>query len=382
MNPIKLYLLHFRNINKLYDTFNDKKAELASRIPGCATINNKVFLDCLWCICVVLEPIVSLIFISCYLPFFIYKVIFRRKGKPVGNNMALCYAGLARQRIKIVKEVYEVVDYCLYPIFVNEGWLIEGKERHNILERVSIIEVFKSYFWAILCIIFATIKTHGKYLYRNYLSFEYILTDYYFKKIPQNCTLYFVNHLDRWAVLFNQSPQTNKVLLQHGIESPKADWPVKLTNVNKAFVLSESQKECLTRAVLGHETVLSVMPPTITLTEMPSSLKKNIVLVAYPNYMYYDKEEYIIKALSDENCRVFVKIHPGKNDSMKYLNLKKTVNPNIEIISTPTFPRADLVVSYYSTLGIEYEAYNIPVLYYDEHSLDEIVKEIKKKIIV
>ena len=380
MNPVKLYLLHFSNINKLFDTCQDKKAELASRVPGCAKIKNRFLLNCLWWIMVVIEPFMSLLLVTIYFFVFSYKIVTRGKTLEVGEHLGLCYSGLARQRIKAVGEVYDKVDYYLYPIFVDTSWLMKDKEPHNVLEKVSFWEVVKAYLWSWPCIIAATIKTHGKYLYRNHLSYEYLLTDYYFKRIPIDSTLYFVNHLDRWAVLFNIAPQTNKVLLQHGIETPTADWPVKLTNVNKAFVFSDNQKERIVKAVLGHDVDFTVMPHTITLTEMQSTLKKNIVIVAYPNYLRYEQEEFIIKSLSNLECRIFVKIHPGKNDFQKYEELRRTVNPYVEVISTPTFPKVGLVVSYYSTLGIEYEAYNLPVFYYEEMGMEEIVGRIKEYI--
>ena len=379
MNPVKLYLLHFSNINKLFDTGQDKKAELASRVPGCARLKNKFLLNCLWWIMIIIEPFMSLVLVTVYLFVFLFKVITREKNLDTGKHMGLCYSGLARQRIKAVDEIYNKVDYYLYPIFVDKRWLMEGKEQHNVLEKVSVWDVVKAYIWSWPCIIAANIKTHGNYLYRNYLCFEYLLTDYYFKRIPVNSTLYFVNHLDRWAVLFNLAPQSKKVLLQHGIETPTADWPVKLTEVSKAYIFSENQKERIKNAVLGHNVEFVVMPHTIKLTDMPMAREKNLVIVAFPNYLRYEQEEYIIKALANENWMIFVKIHPGKNDDQKYLELKKTVNPNIETICTPTFPRADMVVSYYSTLGIEYEAHNIPVLYYEENTLDDIISTIRRE---
>ena len=377
MNPVRLYLLHFSNINKLFDTCQDKKAELASRVPGCARIKNKFLLNCLWWVMVIIEPFMSLVLVTIYLFVFTYKIVSRGKTQEVGKHIGLCYSGLARQRIKAVGEVYDKVDYYVYPISVDKGWLMDGKEPHNVLDHVNFWEIVKAYLWSWPCIIAATIKTHGKYLYRNHLCYEYLLTDYYFKRVPVDSTLYFVNHLDRWAVLFNLAQQTNKVLLQHGIETPTADWPVKLTSVNRAYIFSENQKERIKKAVLGHEAEFVVMPHTITLTDMPSAMESNIVIVAFPNYLRYEQEEYIIKALSNENCRIYVKIHPGKNDSQRYLYLKASENPNVEVINTPTFPRVDVVVSYYSTLGIEYEAHNIPVLYYEEMSLDEIVEKTK-----
>lgn len=376
MNPIRLYLLHFANINKFYDTIVDKKAELASRLPGCGGIKSRSLLNCLWRVMVLIEPFLSLIIITVYFPYFIWKVIVRGKKKTVGKEIALCYAGLAKQRIMAIPEIEEKIDYYLYPIFVDEKWMVPNKEKHSILERVSILDVIKAYLWSVLAIISATIKTHGKYLYRNHLSYEYILTNYFIQKVPIESTLYFVNHLDRWAVLFNYAPQQNKILLQHGIESPKADWPVKLSSVNKVYVLAESQKPRMVKAVLGHETEFVVMPPTITLTTMANAKKKNVVVVAGENYMYWEQEEYIIRNLDYSDLMVYVKIHPGKNDYQKYINLQKTVNPNIEVIKIQTFPKVEAVVSHNSTLGLEYEAHNIPVFYYDDMLLEDIVKHI------
>ena len=376
MNPVKLYLLHFANINKFYDTIVDKKAELASRLPGCGSISNGFLLNCLWWLMVIVEPFLSLATITFYLPVFLFKTIAQGREKIIGSDIALCYAGLAKQRIKAIPEIEEKIDYYLYPIFVDKKWLEQNKEKHNIFEIVSLCDVFKAYLWSFLAIIAAMLKTHGKYLYRNHLSYEYILTNYYLQKVPKESTLYFVNHLDRWAVLFDYAPQQNKVLLQHGIESPKADWPVKLSSVNKVYVLAESQKTRMVKAVLGHEPEFVVMPPTITLTAMANAKCKNVVVVAGENYMYWKEEEYIIRHLDYSDLMVYVKIHPGKNDYQKYINLQKTVNPNIEIIKTQTFPKVEAVVSHNSTLGLEYEAHKIPVFYYDDMSLEDIVKRI------
>lgn len=376
MNPTSLYLLHFANVNKFYDTCVDKKEELASRIPGCATIKNRFLLNCLWYVMVFIEPILSLVLVTFYMPFFLFKVIFRKRKPFTYKHIGLGFAGLARQRIRAVTEVYDNVDYYLYPINVDEVWVMPDKERHNVLEIVSAWEVLKAYFWSLITIVVATFKTHGKYLYRNSLCYEYLLTNYYLRRIPEDCTLYFVNHLDRWAVLFNLAPQKEKVLLQHGIEGADADWPVKLTNVTKAYIFANSQKERMKNAVLGHEPVFVEMPPTISLTDMSSALQKNIVIVACDNYRFYDKEEYIIKRIIRKDIRIYIKIHPGKNDDQKYMEVKKSINDNIEIINTPTFPKVDAVISYKSTLGLEYEALNIPVFYYEDMSLDDIVKHI------
>lgn len=376
MNPVKLYLLHFANINKFYDTIVDKKAELASRIPGCGSVRSGFLLDCLWWSMVVVEPFLSLVIVTIYFPVFLFKIIARGQKKGAGSDVALCYAGLAKQRIKAIPEIEEKIDYYLYPIFVDKKWIVQNKDKHSILERISILDVIRAYLWSLLAIVAATIKTHGKYLYRNHLSYEYILTYYYLQQIPFDCTLYFVNHLDRWAILFDHAPQHYKVLLQHGIESPKADWPVKLSSVNKVYVLAESQKPRMVRAVLGHETEFVVMPPTITLTTMANAKSKNVVVVAGENYMYWEQEEYIIRNLDYSDLMVYVKIHPGKNDYQKYINLQKTVNPNIEVIKTQTFPKVEAVVSHNSTLGLEYEAHNIPVFYYDDMLLEDIVKHI------
>lgn len=380
MNPVRLYFLHFANINKLYDTYTeylDKKKELASRVPGCATLQNRVLLNILWWIVVVVEPFLSIFIATFYFPYFIYKVLTRKSVSKIGNHIGLCYAGLSVLRIKAVEEVNDMIDYYLYPIFVEDAWVMKDKPKHNVLEHVKLVDVVKAYFWSLLAIVFATLKTHGKYLYRNYLCYEYLLTYYFLKRLSNEKTLYFVNHLDRWAVLFNLAPQKNKVLLQHGIEAPWADWPVKLTNVTKAFIFSDSQRERMINAVLGHEPEIVIMPPTITLSNMPGAMSKNIVIIACENYRFFEEEKYVIRHLKNDKLKIFVKIHPGKNDFQKYVDLRNNENPNVEIINTPTFPNVNAVVSYYSTLGVEYEAHNIPVYYYKEMSLEDIVDKIK-----
>lgn len=375
MNPVKVYLLHFANINKFYDTCVDKKEELASRVPGCATIKNRFLLNVLWVVMCIMEPFLSIIIVTFLLPIYAFKSIITPKAQ-IGKHIALCYHGLTNRRIETT-EVKGLIDYHLYPIFVEKGWVNTESDKHNIFELVNVLDVILAFLWSLAAIIAATVRTHGCYLYRNYLCYEYILTYKFLSRVPEDRTLYFVNHLDRWAVLFNLAPQKNKVLLQHGIEVPVIDWPIKLTTVNTAYLFAESQIESMRIGVLGHNPEYKFMPPTISLTSMPSAKKVNILIIACDNYMFYTQEEAIIKKVVWDNMMIYVKIHPGKNDYQKYEDLKNTVNPNIEIINVPTFPKVDAVVSYYSTLGLEYEMHHVPGFYYDLNSIDEIVDKIK-----
>ena len=62
-------------------------------------------------------------------------------------------------------------------------------------------------------------------------------------------------------------------------------------------------------------------------------------------------------------------------------NIKKTSNETINMINDKSFyPKVDIAITYNSTLGLEYEASGISVVWLDKISLKQATEIIKLKL--
>ena len=201
---------------------------------------------------------------------------------------------------------------------------------------------------------------------------------YLLQNISPEITLCFCNQMDRYAILFDHAPQKNRILFQHGIEMPYADWPVKFERTDTIYVLSmEEAMNLLKAAFKVKPNHIYQLKPTIELTRMPDDDKFKILIVGFPGYLMFEKENAIVKAFAQDGYDVYLKPHPGKEDMSTYLNLEKDYG-NCKIILEKKFPDVDAVCSYRSTLAVEYQACGKFVMMYDDYSVEEMINKIKE----
>lgn len=377
-HPIKLYFDHYKNIIAYTNKKNNRDKELFySRIPNVLQLifNNKYFQSIFWKLAVIFEPVISLMVVTVLLiPFAILSIVIRKKK--ISGKLYLSYAILLKKRVEVAGLYSSSVDW-LYPLFIPASMeKVKDKTVHNVFEYINLLDVFKAYIYSVFTILFSIKALRFKYLFRNYVCFEYFLTAEFLRKLPREVEISFANQIDRWAILFDHAPQKSKVLFQHGIEMPEADWPVKLKNVNQLYALSKNEADLLMKATLEVKPIVNILPPTIQLTECEINTKDNVLIVGYPAYGLFDKESELISGADLNKVNLFLKIHPGAQDISKYKDLQKKYN--YTLITNNVFPNVDTVVSYRSTLAVEYEVYNKRVLLYNNYSTEEICNIINK----
>ena len=378
LHPIKWYFDHYKNIiaytnkkkNRNKDFFYSRMPNILQRV-----FNDKYAQYIFWKLAVIIEPIISCIVVTVLLiPFAILSIVIRKKK--ISDKLYLSYAILLKKRVEVAGLYSSSVDW-LYPLFIPTSMeKVTDKTIHNVFEYINLFDVLKSYIYSIITIIFSIRFLRFKYLFRNYVCFEYFLTAAFLRRLPNDIEISFANQIDRWAILFDHAPQKNKVLFQHGIEMPEADWPVKLRNINQLYALSKNEANLLIKATLSVKPIVNILPPTIKLTDCEMNGKSNVLIVGYPAYALFDKERALIVGIDLNKANLFLKIHPGAQDISKYQNLQKDFN--YTLITNDVFPNVDIVVSYRSTLAVEYEVYNKRVLFYNHYSIEEICNIINK----
>lgn len=374
MKVIKLYLKGLENLATYFDRITNKnKSVLFTRVPFLNHINSKIGQNIIWSLCVAIEPLVSFVIETVLLIPYISKSIYTKK-KNISDKLFIDNCPLLRKR-SISAGVYNESKDWVYSFLVSNNEKDSSKTIHSMFEYLNCFDVVLAYFNAVVAT-FASLKvTKFRYVMRNYSAFEYCLTYRYLRNIPRSTTICFCNQMDKWALLFDDAP-LNKILFQHGIESPTANWPNKLKNIDTVYVLSMEESEFLFRAAFSRRpNTIHVMSPTISLTSVNKS-KYTILVVGFPGYGMFDKEKKIVEAFSHAPYYVYLKPHPGKEDITQYRKLVNSYPESCELIMDQMFPDVDIVVSYRSTLAVEYQAHNKRVLLYNDYDIDEIINYI------
>lgn len=376
MHPISLYYLSFQNIAKYFSSIEDKnKSLIFNRVPILNKIHFPWLQSIVYKICIVVEPVVSLLIVTTLLMPYCLRALFVRK-QPLSNELYIDNCPLLRGRTVSAGKYEDSTDW-LYSLDVSKKDWDSNKRCHTIFEFVTVLDVIKAFFLSVSAILGAQTILKFKYVFRTYNSFEFFLMYYVLRNISPDITLCFCNQMDRYAILFDHAPQKSRILFQHGIEMPYADWPVKFERTDTVYVLSMEETENLFKAAFKVKpTHIYQLQPTIELTKMPDDDNFKILIVGFPGYLMYDKEKAIVKAFALEGYTVYMKPHPGKEDMTTYLNLEKEYG-NCKIILEKKFPDVDAVCSYRSTLAVEYQAHGKIVMMYDDYSLEEMIEKIK-----
>lgn len=378
MNPIKLYYLSFENIKKYFSSIEDKnKSLIFNRVPILSKIHAPWLQTVIYKLCIVLEPLVSLLIVTVLLIPYCFRALFTKRQQ-LSEELYIDNCPLLKGRT-IAAGKYETAKDWLYSFDVNKKDWDRTKRCHSIFEFVGVWDVIKAYCLSVVAILGAQFKLKFKFVFRTFNSFEFFLLYYVLRNISPDITLCFCNQMDRYAILFDHAPQKNRVLFQHGIEMPTADWPVKFERTDTVYVLSmEETKNLFKAAFKVKPTHIYQLKPTIGLSPVDVDGDYSILIVGFPGYLLFEKEHTLVKAFAQDGYKVYLKPHPGKEDMTTYLNLEKEYK-NCKIILEKKFPDVDAVCSYRSTLAVEYQAHGKFVMMYDDYSVEEMIEKIKEQ---
>lgn len=378
---IKIYLNTFPNIEKYYanngggnfveQLFLDKSSLLKK-------LSRLVSPKLLYGTYLFFEPIISVLIVTVLF----LKTLFVKKDNGSFEvikvrRLYLNYAHLLKDRCKSAG-IFEESEYWLKEPFTNVSTKgLENKTVVTVYDVLKNADFFQAYWLSIRAIFYVAKHNPSHYIRRSYTAFEFYLTYYAISKFPVETELVFANQIDRWAIVFDACPQTKKILVQHGIETKTAKWPVKLNTVTILYAFNEGLGHDVTRALLTHEPEYRYMKPTIELVDDKEDKNFKVLIVCHPAAMR-DREEFLISHLQEPNITVYAKTHYTTTDLTFYEDLAKRYN--YRLITTKLFPKVNTLISYRSTLVSEYEICGIPALMYaDYKTLDDIVTEVKRQ---
>lgn len=245
-----------------------------------------------------------------------------------------------------------------------------------------------------------SIYVHAKYhnnldwILQTYTAFRWFLVRRVVDRFAGKLVI--VDHFDRWAVLVDRSVKASRRLntsksfsiIQHGTVRGLFDdaesiakteaYPTLLFNVNELYVYNKDEENIFRKKILSPKTTNSVVVeyfnPPIILTDCSVSKKKRLLFVGHP--LCEEFQILVYKHLIVElDLEVFYKPHPKSTMSADVYEVGWTV-----IDDKLVFPLVDLLVSYPSTLVVEYSGVGVQACVHpinaDSNLLEKLVFQI------
>lgn len=268
------------------------------------------------------------------------------------------------------------VDYLYNKLNKNEEVTYLNINQNSKVNYISykkflkLSDYFLVYIFSLISIFYLLYKTD---ILQAYVAYDWFLVYISLKRLNQNTKkVYFANHYDRWAVMFDQLFENKKVILiQHGILPDDLQLDYKLKNINTIYYYDDKSKILFKKIFNLNSINFEKLILSLNLSNIKST-KKTILIIGQPHSI--DIEIDIIIELKNK-YEIYVKPHPLFSRE-KYKSIK-----DIKIIEDRNFyPRVDLALCYESTLGLEYEMSGIIVLWFKNMNTDSIIKNIEEKL--
>jgi hypothetical protein len=230
-------------------------------------------------------------------------------------------------------------------------------------------------------------QAKGFWVLESYTVYNWVLTGVLVDKFKGNFII--SEHYDRWAVLVDSCISNRKAqakclntitLIQHGIVQSlngnesvfNLNLPYKLKNIRYLYVYDQESLIFFENNVLmtlAKKTMdVCFFSPLIKLTNL-SCEKFSVLLVGHPVCLNFHIALCIY--LSKNGFNIYYKPHPATKCSLDKLRASEC----ILIVEKEAFPKVDYLISYPSTLTLEYEQHSISSyvhpLFIDESSYEE-----------
>ncbi len=253
-------------------------------------------------------------------------------------------------------------------LFIGACKNIKHKKNVNFYSYLCLGDIFWAFTKSVVLPFTTALKTNQKI--QLMVSFDWFLSFRIFETNKQIKEIWFGNHFDRWAVLVESLEAKVKILVQHGIENGLWSPPSKLSTISKAYLIDENQKQHFINKIIANDFTSEILISSLKLTAEFDESKYRVLIVGNSG-VHISDETQLIKNLQSKRIELILKPHPVLS-KQPYYELKKEFNYNL-IEKKTLFPIVDLVISYDSTLAVEYEQKSVDVIYYSQYSIAEII---------
>lgn len=249
----------------------------------------------------------------------------------------------------------------------------------HVLQFISTPQIFKCYFEAIIYVTRNISMINSLNLLQCYVAFDWFVKYHALKSIPfqENQNIYFSNHYDRWAVMFDLVLKKHRLhLIQHGVLPPDLHLPYKTSHLDFIYTIDkQSQLTFKSLYNLKSNIKFRLLNPTLKLSKTP--YEKSVLIIGQPQSALREIEIVKELAKNDDIDMIYIKPHPlYSSDIYKPLN-----SSLIQVIEDKSyFPDVTIALNYESTLGLEYRNSGIPVIDIKGQVKSDIISKVRKTL--
>ena len=374
---IKYYLYEYLNCynrDYIYSTNREYKQSIAKKTVDYIGLHVNIHLAYV-CLLFVskIQILLTIPIAICRFLIFTYFYIARKKRDYLAMDVVLDLIGTKQL---ITKTDIDLTNLLVVTSPLQSTDFKDAKNYCNIVDGVSMSDLVKS----LSCSIFLILLQYKKYgrrdlLFRNYTSFDFFVACCFFENLDESNNIIFKSTYDKWAYLF-ANLQNKKVFVQHGIIDDSF-FPKRIGCPDIAYSINDNQYNYCVNILFNNKPIykrLNLLKLT-TNDKLLKNGKKNVLIVG--NLMFEAKQNAIIELLSSraDVYNIYIKPHPlDKVNQYQILKEKKS----LVILDKEDFPKVDLVVSYKSTMVIEYEMNGVECLIYDTDRFECFVNNLEK----
>lgn len=306
--------------------------------------------------------------------FLILKIGVRTNQKSLDGNIIL---GLSPRIYDLEKRILIDVDFRIDFPWVNKLEMVNDEKSVDFLSLITYKDILIAFMMSL-----TKAKSSIKDSYDRtaklltYSAFEWFLVYNVLERELKTCKkLYFCNQYDRWIHLIdNIDIDGKRVLIQHGVVVP---FELKdIRNISEIYCFNKKQKEIFKNSIFVSckDINFNNIPLSINLSDKLND-RNGVLIIGQP--FSIDIEINIVKDLlnrnKDKDMDIYIKPHPRFGSSM-YNCVKDKVNLINDI---KFYPKVDLALAYESTLGLEYEASGVKVIWIKNKRINDVIKEVE-----
>ena len=273
------------------------------------------------------------------------------------------------------------VDFCIisspkYEMDKNKFTAI------NVVQFLKLGDIFKIILDSFVLVLMGLVRVDKKGILYLANGLEWLVAEFVFCKLEDK-EVVFSNQKDRWVILFDSLKFQKLTKLQHGTNILKGYRNINLSsfykfvskhnsyalksyymirNVDRLVCFTDKEKDhVLIGEFENYPSIIEIIGYNFRLKENKSlSVNNNSVLIIANPDIYIENEIEIIECFNKAGFNIFIKNHPLCSDNY-YKELLDKCSIVYDTID------CDIVISYYSTLGYEYESVGKKVYYYDDY---------------
>lgn len=358
------------------DTYERKKKELIaylkiSRWPTSISSIIVAFIK-------VFELPMSLL-IETYRLFYLFLNKIRYLSKIQLDSNDNLYIGIREQRLGVMLKNAKIETNIITVVslpFDNNDDIFQGFKSIHLLSLCSLKDIWYSYIYSIRMSLIMSHKYGQKdFFFRYYSSFEFFLICIVTTRLHY-CRFYYTDNYSRWAFLFgNMTGRT--IYLQHGIITDNLYF-IKTGCPTEAFFINEKQKEYCCNFLFNSIPTINFMGGLEFCSNEKLLNNGNLDILLVCRSSFFEEEKKISNLLFNiPNINVYIKPHP-LDVIDNYVELCEKYG--YSLLGRTDFPKVDFVISYNSSLAIEYQDAGVQVLIYKKGEEEMILDKIKKQI--